>query len=148
MNQENKYKKYENSIKKKYSNNIEIINFEDRTLKTSFKCSNNHNFNMLGRKMLERKSNICPLCEIENYNKKQEMKIKNIFKNEYTLLSSYEKNFEKVLVRHNLCNNEYYVTPNNIFGGKKCPFCSNKKQKRSSEWLKEKIIELSGDEYS
>jgi very-short-patch-repair endonuclease len=148
MNFLDKYNKYQNSINEKYSNTIKIIKFEDRTKITFFKCNKNHEFSMLGRKMIERKSCVCPICEKEIFNKQQEEKINKIFNNEYSLLSKYIKSSKKVLVRHNKCNNEYYITPDNIFQNRKCPFCSKKKPQRDTEWFKNKIIELYNTEYT
>ena len=48
---------------------------------------------------------------------------------------------------HLKCNNEYYITSRNIFKGNKCPYCSNKKPQRDTEWFKEKI-ELSFEGYN
>lgn len=66
----------------------------------------------------------------------------------YTVLSSYTKGHNKVLIRHNACGYEWNVDPWNVMKGqiKSCPYCSNK-WKRSTEDFKKEVFERFGDEY-
>ena len=52
--------------------------------------------------------------------------ISNQYGDEYSLLSEYKGSHIKVKMRHNICGNEYEVSPNKFRSGRKCPFCANK----------------------
>jgi very-short-patch-repair endonuclease/Zn ribbon nucleic-acid-binding protein len=47
---------------------------------------------------------------------------------EYSFLSTYESTHKKIKVKHNLCKNEFYVTPHNFLIGRRCPFCAKNKR--------------------
>ena len=51
----------------------------------------------------------------------------NLVKDEYIVLGEYKTAKTKVLIKHNECNHEYNVTPDNFLRGKRCPFCNNSK---------------------
>ena len=64
--------------------------------------------------------------------------------NEYTVLGEYKKTLIPVLVRHNVCDFEWLVTPNNFLSKKtRCPNCklSFKGEKAIQEWLEENDYE-------
>lgn len=50
-------------------------------------------------------------------------KVFNLVKDEYTFLENYVNASIKILVRHNICNTEYLVTPNKFLMGRRCPNC-------------------------
>lgn len=43
---------------------------------------------------------------------------------EYEVIGDYKTSRTNILVKHNMCKNEYKVTPDNFLRGKRCPFCS------------------------
>lgn len=45
--------------------------------------------------------------------------------NEYTLLGKYKVASEKILIKHNICNNEYLIAPYHFLNGTKCGKCNN-----------------------
>ena len=58
---------------------------------------------------------------------------------EYTVLSDYKGNRNKILIRHNVCGNEWWVTPSNfIEHGSRCPV-ENGKIKYSTQEYKQKL---------
>lgn len=60
----------------------------------------------------------------------------------YTVLGKYEKSGVRILMRHNICNYEWNVFPNNLFGGRsKCPKCSDKLP-LTTELFKEKVAAI------
>lgn len=53
--------------------------------------------------------------------------INNIVGNDYTVLGEYITKDTKILMRHNVCGNEFYPTPHNFLSrGTRCPICSKK----------------------
>lgn len=73
----------------------------------------------------------CPVCS-------GKMKTTESFKNEvydlvqdsYSVLGEYVNAKTKILVRHNKCNHEYLVRPNDFLQGSRCPICSRKNNKK------------------
>lgn len=53
-------------------------------------------------------------------------KVQKLTNDEYVPLSSYTSSSEKVLMYHKKCRNNYEVTPNNFFKGRRCPYCAGK----------------------
>jgi len=48
----------------------------------------------------------------------------NLCDEEYSVLSEYNGSEEKILLKHNTCLNEFYMTPNNFIQGQRCPKCA------------------------
>jgi ssDNA-binding Zn-finger/Zn-ribbon topoisomerase 1 len=72
--------------------------------------------------------------------------------NEYSVLSKYKKVNIKILFKHNICGNEFYMTPGNFLQGQRCPECMKKKivlsrTKTHKEFLND-VYNLTGNEYS
>lgn len=42
---------------------------------------------------------------------------------EYTLISEYKNMKEKLLFKHNVCNNTFEILPGNFLNGNRCPYC-------------------------
>jgi Zn ribbon nucleic-acid-binding protein/mRNA-degrading endonuclease HigB of HigAB toxin-antitoxin module len=74
-------------------------------------------------------------------------KIKELVGNEYSLLSRYGKdNKDKVLIKHNMCGNEFKMKPNVFLNGCRCPKCFGTPRKTTEEFKKE-VFNLVGNEY-
>lgn len=71
--------------------------------------------------------------------------------NEYNTIDEYNGARNKILIKHNICSSEYYVTPTNFKKGTRCPKCMikerNLKLSDTIDNLKNKVRELVGDEY-
>jgi Zn ribbon nucleic-acid-binding protein len=86
----------------------------------------------------------CPYCR--SYNEKTtEDFIKKVYElvgNEYSVLSEYKNCETKIKMKHNLCNNEYEVTPHNFTStGNRCPYCkSSKGEVRIRKYLEDNNI--------
>lgn len=53
-------------------------------------------------------------------------KVKELENDNYIVLSEYINTKTKIKMKHNKCNNEYYVTPNKFIQGRRCPYCKPK----------------------
>lgn len=60
----------------------------------------------------------------------------NLVKNDYTFKEKYKNAKTKILVQHNVCGYNYYVSPTNFLSGTRCPACA-KNFKDNSLFLKE-----------
>ena len=67
---------------------------------------------------------------------------------DYSVLGEYTKNKNKLLMKHNVCNHEYMVTPVTFLStGRRCPKCFGT-PKKTTEQFKKEVYALVGDEYS
>ena len=66
---------------------------------------------------------------------------------EFIALEEYKGKGKKILVRHNFCGFERYVTPNHLLRRGGCPVCSGKMFK-STEKFKKDLFNLVGNEFS
>lgn len=107
----------------------------------------------------------CPKCAKENVIKKAKIngrknrktheefkkEIFDLVNNEYDILSEYNLGNEKIKMRHNICNNDFFITPTSFLGGRRCPFCTKenyrKRRYKGIETFKKEIFELTNDEY-
>ena len=71
----------------------------------------------------------------------------NLVNNEYTVLGEYKTCHEKILFKHNICNKEYYVSPNKFLQGRRCPYCNKsiKKNKWNTNSFKEYLQKENND---
>ena len=96
----------------------------------------------------------CPRCA-GNQKKTQDefnKEVFNLVENEYTVLGEYKGWDVKLLMKHNNCNHEYPVSPNNFLKGERCPKCELEKRKyyklkRHCDFIKE-VFNLVGEEYT
>lgn len=82
--------------------------------------------------------------ECSGRKKKTTEEFKQELDDDYTLLSDYDGNKVKVLLRHETCGFCYKVTPSDYIQGKRCPKCSRKQskgEKRIEQFLINKEIE-------
>lgn len=79
-------------------------------------------------------------------------RVSELIGNEYTFLEEYNKANIPILVRHNICGNEYKVSPNAFLGGKRCKKCVQKRlaeaQTKTQEEFKKEVYDLVGDEFT
>jgi len=70
---------------------------------------------------------------------------------EYSILEEYKKSNVPILIRHNVCGNEYRVQPNGFLHGSRCPKCAVQKvasKTRKPQGIFEaRIYEIYGDEF-
>jgi len=129
-----------NKVKELVGNEYEFlepyVNSNTRILVRHNKCNNI--YKILPKNFLY--GSRCLLCS--GYNKKSNEEfineVRELVGNEYEFLEVYINTNTKLKVRHNICNKEYFVTPNNFLQGYRCPYCSNKTSKgeeRISKYL-------------
>lgn len=71
----------------------------------------------------------CPKCLGNRRNKTTndfKSEVLALTADEYTVLGRYKGANTKILMRHNICKNEYSVAPYNFLSGRRCPICSPK----------------------
>jgi uncharacterized protein with PIN domain len=67
--------------------------------------------------------------------------------NEYEVLGEYTRALEKTLFRHNKCEYEFLLRPNDFLKGTRCPKCNGGIKNKSTEYFKNEVYNLTGDEY-
>lgn len=85
----------------------------------------------------------CPSC-MEFIRRKKKRKthetfvkeIKEKYKDEYTVLGTYKTKETKILVKHNICNSTWEITPHNLLAGHQCPQCAKTFSASEKEVLK------------
>ena len=129
-----------NLVKDEYTVLGEYINCHTKILVRHNKCNNEYYVcpnNFLNGKR-------CPKCSggIRSNLKEFKIKVYNLVENEYSVLGEYVNCHTKILMKHNICNNEYYVKPNDFQQGYRCPHCRESKgEKIISKYLEEHNIQ-------
>lgn len=90
----------------------------------------------------------CPKCAgLEKLNNQEiDKRMYELTKNEYARLGEYVNANTKMLVKHNICGNEYIVRWGNFQTGNRCPKCSGL-EKLNSQEIDKRMKKLVGDEY-
>ena len=68
----------------------------------------------------------CPLCSGVKKKTHEEFinEVFDLVGDEYTVLSEYKSCRTKILMKHNKCNCEWYIRPNDFLNNKRCPNCN------------------------
>lgn len=121
---------------------------EYKNARTNIKCK--HNVEYCGYEWDISPSNFlsngnrCPQCTRPNYHRdtdKFKQEVYDLTKGEYLVLGEYIGSETKIKIKHNICNNEYYVQPNNFLSGGRCPQCNESKgEQRVRSYLEEEQI--------
>lgn len=91
------------------------------------------------------KGHNCPKCANKKIEKNTTLherfakKFYSITNGDYTLLSEYTGQYNKILVRHEKCGNEYMVTPKYFMRGDRCSICIETKISHTFEKFKNYI---------
>lgn len=91
----------------------------------------------------------CPECFGSKKSNTDEFKkdVFNLVGDEYTVLGEYKSNKKKILMRHNICEHEYEVTPSNFKNGnRRCPNCFGAK-KKDTRIFRLEVYDLEGFNY-
>ena len=124
-------------VKSKYINSSEKILLKHKL------CGNE--FYMSPRDFVSN-SQRCPRCfgtpKKSTMQFKEEAKV--LYGDEYEVIGEYEGNKIKILIKHNLCNHIWGVTPNHFLRGSGCPKCSvvSKGENKIREYLISKNVEF------
>ena len=68
--------------------------------------------------------------------------------NEYTIIIPYKNARTKIKIKHNKCGYVYWVNPQSFLAGSRCSKCARADRTHTTTWFKEKVKDLTGDEYS
>ena len=94
----------------------------------------------------------CPKCAVVKSRKTTEEFKRDVLElegDEYSVIGEYKYSAIKIKMKHNTCEYEYDVRPNDFLGGKRCPKCNPKgKPPKTTKEFKREVVELVGDEYS
>jgi len=139
-------------IKEKFNNEIEVLGIFTKTSeKVLVKHTCGHEWSPTANNLLREHG--CPKCSqeksIKKRRRKQEeftKKVYDLVKDEYIFLEPYFNNITHLMVRHNICNHEYPVTPKNFLKNKRCPKCYGN-EKKTTEQFKQEVYCLEEDNY-
>lgn len=99
--------------------------------------------------------NRCRKCRGRSQRKTNEEfleEVHDLVGKEYTFIDEYKTAVKSLKVRHNICNREYYVTPNNFLGGNRCGNCSIKRRaennRKTNEEFTLEVYDLVGNDYT
>lgn len=84
-------------------------------------------------------------------NEEVDKRIFNLVRDEYIRLGEYKNAHSKLLIKHNICGNEYKTSWHNFEKIRKCPECSkikNKKQSLTNKEIDKRILKIGNGEYT
>jgi len=91
----------------------------------------------------------CPQCAgvAKSSTEIYKQQVYELYGNEYTVLGEYTGNKEDISMRHNTCNHEWSIRPNNFLSNNtKCPNCFGGVARTHEEFVQE-VKDQVGDEY-
>jgi hypothetical protein len=91
----------------------------------------------------------CPKCMGRGKKTTEEFskEVYKLVKDEFTVLSTYITATTQIKMRHNTCDHEYGVLPNNFLHGKRCPNCNILNKRKSHNEFISEINSICGDTY-
>lgn len=92
----------------------------------------------------------CPKCFglIQKTQNEFVSEIFDLVGDKYEILGEYINNKTKIKIKHNICNYEFNVIPSNfIKNNSRCPKCAYKIKNKDTNYFKQEIYNLVGDEY-
>jgi Zn ribbon nucleic-acid-binding protein len=108
---------------------------------------NNYEFYMTPKDFLQ--GYRCPKCagSIKLTTEEFKQKVYDLVGDEYTVIGEYINCKTKITIRHNICNNEFEMTPNSFLCGQRCVKCQNRNYIKTTEEYKEEVKNKYNDEY-
>lgn len=90
----------------------------------------------------------CPKCSgLEKLNNEEiDKRMFELTKNEYVRIGNYLGARTKMLIKHNVCKNEYMISWSNFNQGARCPRCSGL-EKLDNKEIDKRMYELTKNEY-
>ena len=133
---------------------IELLTeYEDCKTKIKCKCKKCNNEWLSIPSVILRQNSGCPKCAGKNKTTEDFKKeIHNMYGEEYQVLGEYIGSKTKILIKHTLCNSEFYMQPSNFLSGQQCPNCKQKrigdKIRKTQEKFEQEVYNLVGNEYT
>lgn len=119
------------TIKNIYGDEYKVIS--DTYIKNSIKMKFQHTicgniFESTYMNMKAKRNQHCPYCG-KKFRTTEDFKndVFNLTKDEYSVLGKFKTVDDHILMKHNLCSNEYLVAPKRFLCGDRCPKCSKSK---------------------
>jgi len=127
-------------LKKKDYDLLEFTSLKENA-KIIHKCGNIKNCNLIH--ILNRSTSCCEKCSHGSIAYKPEYvkkEINDLTNGEYTVLSNYQRENIKILIKHEICGNEFYMIRRNfVYNNCRCPKCN---KLRTSSKGEKKITEI------
>ena len=96
----------------------------------------------------------CPKCAISRRAKEQTKphheyvgEVEKLVGKEYDVIGKYEGTDSPVLMKHNLCGESFETRPHNFLRGTRCPKCNGGVRKKTTEYFKQEVSDVSDGEY-
>ena len=74
--------------------------------------------------------------------------VKELVGDEYSVVGEYVNTHTKTTFKHNICGNEFDMTPHNFISGQRCKFCQHRSYRKTTEEFKKELFNLVGNEYT
>lgn len=155
MRQEEREKIFLEKLANVHNNKISLCNgqkYIKNNSKLKFKCNIcNYEWEALPMQLVRtNKPTGCPKCS--NNIKTTLLSFKKLVydleENNYTVIgTNYVNNSTPILIRHNICNTEYLVRPNDFQQGYRCPKCSHGHKLKTQKEFEDEIKNLTNDKY-
>ena len=131
-----------------------LTEYQGANYKIKIKCKkDNYIWDVTPHSFLTNKCK-CPKCsncvknKDTNYFKNE---LKELYGDEYICLGEYKNSREKVLLKHTICNNEFFMSPDAILHKNGCPICNHRKGADklfiSHEDFCKRVEKIFGDEF-
>lgn len=108
------------------NNKIQLLGeYEKLNSKIKVRCSEcGYEWFALPGNLLHRKSS-CPKCygHMKKTTEQFKKEVCKLVNTEYSVLGEYTSSKDKILMKHNICKNEWLVEPNKFIQGRRCPVC-------------------------
>lgn len=142
------YEKVKYFVEVESNSECELLSeqYNKYTDKLLFQCKCGNKFETSFANFKNSQKRQCNICSKRKSNDEFVDQIFNMYGNEYIVLSNYISNKDNILIKHNVCGNEYYTYPDNILQGKKCPICAGNKKKNTDKF-KIDVFNKYKDEY-
>lgn len=84
----------------------------------------------------------CPLCsgKVRKDTEYFKCEVYDLVGEEYDVLGEYVNTHTKIKLKHNLCGNEFEMTPHNFISGQRCPKCQHGSKRKLQKNLNKNYL--------
>ncbi len=139
------HEEYLKKVEKITANGYEIISEYkgvSKTISIRHKCGNVFEANAGEFSKGNKKCRKCFPKKGNNVKKTHEQFLKEVYDlvgEEYTVLGKYTRSGDKLIIKHNVCDYEWNVTPNSFTNrGNRCPRCGGNERKHKLQYNKKR----------
>lgn len=100
--------------------------------------------------VLDQNTHGCPLCsgKVRKDNDYFRKEVQKLVGDEYSIIGDYINTHTKITFKHNVCGNEFDMTPHNFIVGQRCRYCQHRSYPKTTDEFKKELYNLVGDEYT